>query len=230
MGAPRTSSELTQAFGATVGRSAEGKVAADRPASARTATGPIGDQQLAELYGLIIKEHQEVVTRLAELTGLGVASAQQVIAAWAPVAWTFPSSANLLSWVGPVGASSGSEQSTGQRKSRSMQASEYRRWDPYQVAGARVKSKGSCSQSVFRGLVRRRGYQAAVRAAARRLSGVIGRILDQRTGATGQRIESAPTLFIARARSLAKQPVHEFSWNVEITSLNTHSISPAGRV
>ena len=59
---------------------------------------------------------------------------------------------------------------------------------------------------------------------------MIGRILDQRIGATGQRIESAPTLFIGRATSLAKQPVREFGWNVEINSLNTRSITTAGRV
>lgn len=92
------------------------------------------------------------------------------------------------------------------------------------------KSKGSRSQSVFRCLVRRRGYQAAVRAATRRLSDVTGRILDQRIGATGQRIESAPTLFIGRATSLAKQPVRESGWNVEINSLNTRSITTASRV
>ena len=58
------------------------------------------DQPIAELYGLIIKQHQEVVTRLSELPGLGVDSARQVIAALALVACTFPSAAQLISWVG----------------------------------------------------------------------------------------------------------------------------------
>jgi hypothetical protein len=55
------------------------------------------DQPIAEVYGLIIKQHQEVVTRLAELPGLGEDSVQQVIAAWALVACTFPSAAKLIS-------------------------------------------------------------------------------------------------------------------------------------
>ena len=127
-----------------------GKIAAHRPASARTATGPIGEQPIAELCGLIIKEHQEVVTRLAEQTGLGVDSAQQVIAAWALVACTFPSSAKLISWVGWLGACSGNEQSTGRTKSRrSRQASEYRRWDLYQVASARVKARAVALSQCF---------------------------------------------------------------------------------
>ena len=165
-----------------------------------------------------MKQHQEVVIRLAEVPGLGVDSAQQVIAEAGLMASTFPSAAKLISW---VGACLGNEQSTGQTKSsRSAKGNEYLRWDLNQAANAAVKKKRSRFQSVFRCLLPRLGYQAAVRTVTHRLCGVIWRILDQRIRATGQRIESEPKLFICRAKSLTKQ-LREFSYNVEIISINT---------
>jgi transposase len=55
------------------------------------------DTQIAKLNGLIaqaMKPHQEAVIRLAEVPGLGVDSAQQVIAEVGVQASTFPSAAN----------------------------------------------------------------------------------------------------------------------------------------
>ena len=61
------------------------------------------DEQIARLNGLIagaLKPHQEAVARLAEVPGLGVDSAQQVISEVGVQASTFPSAAHLTSWVG----------------------------------------------------------------------------------------------------------------------------------
>ena len=61
------------------------------------------DQQIAQLNGLIaqaMKPHQDAVIRLAEVPGLGVDSAQQIIAEVGAQASTFPSAAELTSWVG----------------------------------------------------------------------------------------------------------------------------------
>jgi len=61
------------------------------------------DTQIAHLNGMIaqaMKPHQEAVIRLAEVPGLGVDSAQQVIAEVGVQASTFPSAAELTSWVG----------------------------------------------------------------------------------------------------------------------------------
>jgi transposase len=61
------------------------------------------DQQIAELNRMIaqaMKPHQEAVIRLAEVPGLGVDSAQQIIAEVGAQASTFPSAAELTSWVG----------------------------------------------------------------------------------------------------------------------------------
>jgi transposase len=60
------------------------------------------DGQIAKLNGLIaqaMKPHQDAVIRLAEVPGLGVDSAQQVIAEVGVKASTFPSAAeSLLGW------------------------------------------------------------------------------------------------------------------------------------
>jgi transposase len=61
------------------------------------------DTQIAQLNGMIaqaMKPHQEAVMRLAEVPGLGVDSAQQIIAEVGVQASTFPSAAELTSWVG----------------------------------------------------------------------------------------------------------------------------------
>jgi transposase len=54
------------------------------------------DQQMAGL----LSQHQDAVQRLAEVPGLGVDSAQQIIAEVGPTAATFPSKEQLCSWVG----------------------------------------------------------------------------------------------------------------------------------
>jgi len=54
------------------------------------------DQEMASL----LSEHQDAVQRLAEVPGLGVDSAQQIIAEVGPTAATFPSQKCLSSWVG----------------------------------------------------------------------------------------------------------------------------------
>src|SRR5499427_8281156 len=54
------------------------------------------DQELANL----LHQHQDAVKRLAEVPGLGVDSAQQIIAEVGPAAATFPSGKELSSWVG----------------------------------------------------------------------------------------------------------------------------------
>jgi transposase len=54
------------------------------------------DQEIASL----LREHQDGVQRLAEVPGLGVDSAQQIIAEVGAKAATFASAKNLVSWVG----------------------------------------------------------------------------------------------------------------------------------
>ena len=58
----------------------------------------------------LLRQHQDAVQRLAEVPGLGVDSAQQIIAEVGPTAATFPSEKCLSSW---VGACPGDDESAG---------------------------------------------------------------------------------------------------------------------
>ena len=49
-----------------------------------------------------MKPHQDAVIRLAEVPGLGVDSAQQILAEVGSHASTFPSAAELSAWVGTL--------------------------------------------------------------------------------------------------------------------------------
>jgi transposase len=64
------------------------------------------DQEMANR----LSQHQDAFQRLAEVSGLGVDSAQQMIAEVGPTAATFPSAKCLSSW---VGACPGDEESVG---------------------------------------------------------------------------------------------------------------------
>ena len=68
------------------------------------------DQEMASL----LSQHQDSVKRLAEMPGLGVDSAQQIMAEVGAMAATFPSAKQLSSW---VGACPGDEESGGVSKS-----------------------------------------------------------------------------------------------------------------
>ena len=118
------------------------------------------DKQIAELNGATaeaMSEHGEAVARLAEIPGFGADSAQQVIAEVGVQASTFPSAAQLASW---VGTNPGRQESAGQNQSsRSAKGNKYVRRILTEAAQAAVKTKGSHFQVVFRRLLPRLGYQ-----------------------------------------------------------------------
>jgi transposase len=66
--------------------------------------------QLAQEMADLLRAHEDQVQRLAEVPGLGVNSAQQIIAEAGATAATFPSERHLSSW---VGACPGNEESAG---------------------------------------------------------------------------------------------------------------------
>lgn len=57
-------------------------------------------EQLDQETASLLRQHQDAVQRLAEVPGLGVDSAQQIIAEVGAKAATFASAKNLVSWVG----------------------------------------------------------------------------------------------------------------------------------
>jgi transposase len=131
------------------------------------------DQELANL----LSRYQTAVEYLAEVPGLGVDSAQQIIAEIGAQAATFPSAKQLSSW---VGACPGDDESAGVSKShRSPKGNRQMRRILNQVANAAVKSKGTVFEIVYRRLVSRLGHNQTIGAIAHRLCRLIWVILHE---------------------------------------------------
>jgi transposase len=178
------------------------------------------DRQIEKLNGLIaqaMKPHQEAVIRLAEVPGLGVDSAQQIIAEVGVQASTFPSAAELTSWVGTCPGKDESAEEN--HSSRSAKGNKYLRRVLNQSAHAAVKKNGSHFQAVFRRLLPRLGYKSAIWAIAHRLCRVIWKILHEGVRFIEQGSESDPKARKQRARSLARA-LRKLGYNVAITPIN----------
>jgi transposase len=129
-----------------------------------------------EIAGLLA-EHQDAVQRLAEVPGLGVDSAQQIIAEVGAKAATFPSAKNLVSW---VGACPGEEETAGVNRSKhSPKGNRQMRRILNQTANAAVKCKGSIFEIVYRRCVPRLGHNKTIGAIAHRLCQLIWIILHK---------------------------------------------------
>ena len=140
------------------------------------------DEQIGELdkeMATLLSEHQDAVQRLAEVPGLGVDSAQQIIAEVGPTAATFPSEKCLSSW---VGACPGDDESTGVNYShRSPKGNRHMRRLLNQAANAAVKVKGSIFEIIYRRCVPRLGHNPAIGLIAHRQCRLIWLILRKGT-------------------------------------------------
>ena len=131
------------------------------------------DQEMAGL----LRHHQAGVQRLAEVPGLGVDSAQQIIAEVGAAAATFPSGKHLSSW---VGACPGDDESAGVSYShRSPKGNRQMRRLLNQAANAAAKTKGSIFELAYRRLVPRLGHAQTIGAIVHRLCRLIWKILHQ---------------------------------------------------
>jgi len=134
------------------------------------------DQLDQEIAGLL-QPHQDAVQRMAEVPGLGVDSAQQIIAEIGVTAAVFPSAKHLSSW---IGACPGEEKSAEvSHSTRSPKGNRNLRRLLNQAAHAAIKVKGSIFEVVFRRLQPRLEYQEAIWAIAHRLCRLIWKILHQ---------------------------------------------------
>jgi transposase len=125
----------------------------------------------------LMKQHQDVVQRVAEVPGFGVDSALQMIAEVGPKAATFRTAKKLSSW---VGVCPGNEESAGESHStRSPKGNHHMRRLLNQAAQSAVKVKGSIFELTFSRLLPRLGYQQAIWAIAHRLCRVLWVILHE---------------------------------------------------
>jgi transposase len=176
----------------------------------------LGEERL-RMIAQALKPHQEAVARLSEVPGFGVDSAQQVIAEVGVQAKTFPSAAQLTSWVGTC---PGKEESAEENhNSRSAKGNKYLRRVLNQAAHAAVRKKGGYFQAVLRRLLPRLGYKSAIWAIAHRLCRVVWKILHAGVRFIEQGMESDPEIRKHRARSLARS-LRKLGYNVQITPIN----------
>lgn len=170
------------------------------------------DQEMAQL----LRQHQDAVQRLAVVPGLGVDSAQQIIAEVGPTAATFPSAKHLASW---VGACPGEEESAGVNAShRSPKGNRQMRRLLNQAANAAVKTKGSIFELIYRRLVPRLGHAQTIGAIAHRLCRLIWKLLHQRVAYE----ERGPAVTKQRAQRRAAKMIRE------LRSLGYRVESPVG--
>ena len=158
--------------------------------------------QIDEDVASLLREQQDAVQRLAEVPGLGVNSAQMIIAEVGAKAAAFASAKHLSSW---VGASPGEEESAGvNRSKRSPKGNRQMRRVLNQAANAAVKQKGSIFEIVYRRLVLRLGHYKTIGAIAHRLCQLIWIILhkgvryEERGPAVREKSKRARTLRMIR--------------------------------
>ena len=132
------------------------------------------DQEIANL----LRPHEDAVKRLAEVPGLGVDSAQQIIAEVGPTVATFPSDKQLCSW---VAVCPGDNESGGVNYShRSPKGNRQLRRILNQAANAAARTKGSIFEIVYRRQVARMGHNQAIGVIAHRLCQLIWILLHRK--------------------------------------------------
>jgi transposase len=158
--------------------------------------------KLERMIAAAMKSHQDAVVRLAGVPGFGADSAQQVIAEVGPEASTFPSAADLTSWVGTCPGDNVSAEEN--HSSRSAKGNKYLRRILNQAAHAAVKKKGSHFQAVFRRLLPRLGYKGAIWAIAHRLCRLMWKILHEAVVYVEHGAETNPRAKRQRVRTLVR--------------------------
>ena len=124
---------------------------------------------------------------------------------------------NLTSWVGTCPGKDESAEEN--HNSRSAKGNKYLRRVLNQAAHAAVKKKGSHFQAVFRRVLARLGYQAAIWAIAHRLCRVVWKILHEGVRFIEQGSEPDAKLRKQRARMLARA-LRRLGYDVAITPTN----------
>jgi transposase len=186
------------------------------------------DKQIQELDALTaerLKKHEQAVTRVAQIPGFGVDSAQQIIAEVGVDAESFPTAAQFCSW---AGVCPGSEESAGENKSsRSPKGNRYVRRILTQAAHAAVNKKGSHFQLLFRRLLPKLGYKGAIWAIALRLARLLWKILHDQVSYIEKGTETTPQARKRRAQILTSA-LRKLGYQVTLTPPPEDATSAAG--
>jgi transposase len=175
------------------------------------------DEQIEELEQVIataLKPYQDAVLRLAEVPGLGVGSAQQLIAEIGVNVEAFPSAGNFTSWVGLCpGENETAEQN---RSSRSPKGNHFVRRILSQAAQAAAKTKGTIFQTVFQKFLPKLGFNGAIWVVAHRLGRLIWKLLHDQVRYIEQGQEPSPAAKKTRAQRLLRK-LRKLGYTVTIT-------------
>lgn len=176
--------------------------------------------QLDEELAGLLRVHQDAVRRLAAVPGLGVDSAQQIIAEVGPTVATFATAKHLASW---VGACPGHNESAGINHShRSPNGNKQMRRLLNQAAHAAVKTKGSLFELLYRRFVVRLGHAQAIGAIAHRLCRLVWKILHDRVVYE----ERGPAVNQVRTQRRAARMIRELrslGYRVDLASATSES-------
>jgi transposase len=123
----------------------------------------------------LMREDQDAVERLAKVPGMGVSSALQIIAEVGPHAASFPTPADLCSWVGVIPGQQVSAEKN--QSSHSPKGNRPMRRILNEVAHAAVKTKGSIFEVKFARFVRIMKYEPAVWSVAHFMCELVWKIL-----------------------------------------------------
>ena len=174
-------------------------------------------QELNQQLAAAVKEHQEAVERLAEVPGLGLDSAQQIIAEVGPAAAAFPSAAHLCSWVGTC---AGREESAEKSKSdRSPQGNRAMRRILNQAAHAAIQAKGTVFEAHYHRVRSRnpKQHNVAVWAVANRLCRLVWKLLHHRVPYQERGHRPNPKLVRKRASRLVRQ-LRALGYSVQLSA------------
>jgi transposase len=164
-----------------------------------------------------LQVHQDAVTRLVDIPGVGVDSAQQIIAELGPAAAAFPTAAQLASW---VGVCPGRQESAGEsRSNRSAKGNRTMRCLLNQLAHAAVKKQGCRLQIIFRRWLPRMGYKKAIWAIAHRLCRLIWKVLHDGVRYIEKGFEPNPKALRDRRRRLIAE-LRQLGYQVELLPLD----------
>jgi transposase len=172
-------------------------------------------QALDQLVALELKQHQEVVARVAEIPGFGVDSAQQIIAEIGVDASAFPSAEQFSSWFGGCPGSNVSAEQN--HSSHSPKGNRFVRKLLTQAAQAAVRKQGSHFQSLFRRLLPRLAYNGAIWAIAHRLGRLVWKILHDGVRYIEQGAETNPQAKKRRAQKLT-QALRKLGYTVTLAT------------
>ncbi len=174
------------------------------------------EQQIERLTVLAaerMRPHQQAVARLAEVPGIRVIAAQQIVAEVGPRAAAFPTGGQLSSW---IGSCPGRQESAGEnRSSHCPKGNKYLRRVLCQAAQAAVKTNNSRFQALFRRLLPRLGYAKAIWAVVRHMTVVIWKILHQGVRYEERGAATSPQAAKRRAQRMVQQ-LRKLGYIVEI--------------